>query len=66
MRQFIYVSLCLGVSAIAVGCGSPCGDLQDICDTCEGDLKTMCEEVANADDDDACKADEARFESLCR
>jgi hypothetical protein len=65
MRQFIYIVLCLGLSATAFACGSPCGELQDVCDTCEVDVKTSCEEVANADEDNACDADLERFEELC-
>lgn len=66
MRVFGIFVLCLGLSAAMVGCGSPCGDLQDVCDACDGDLKTSCEEVADADDDDACDADLERFKEQCQ
>ncbi len=38
-------------------CGSPCGDLQSQCDSCNGPLaKAACNIVVAADDGDTCQA----------
>lgn len=53
------------VLAISSGCGSECGDLQDVCDTCQGANKALCEAVADADDGMACEGAVQQFETDC-
>ena len=55
----------LVLTTVGTGCGSECGDLQDVCDSCTGTLKTQCEAVANADDAMACEAEVQSFEADC-
>ena len=54
------------LSLVTVGCGSECGDLQDVCDLCEdADAQAACEAVVDADEDEACTDERAAFEQMC-
>ena len=53
------------LSLAAVGCGSECGDLQDVCDNCSGDDKTACEAIADGDEDMECSDALSTYEELC-
>jgi hypothetical protein len=61
----ISIALFVLCALYAGGCGSECGDLQDVCDLCTGSDKTECEAVANADDGTACQEALPDFEAVC-
>jgi hypothetical protein len=51
------LAICLTalMGSLTVGCGGPCGDLQDTCDACPDDAnKGFCQAIVDADDSDAC------------
>lgn len=48
-----------------VGCGSECGDLQDVCDNCDGANAEACQAIIDGDEDMECSDSLATYEELC-
>jgi hypothetical protein len=55
--------------SMMTGCSNPCGDLEDICDTCDEDQepgqRAVCDALIAADDKDACDAALDEWDELC-
>jgi len=53
------------LSLAAVGCGSECGDLQDVCDGCSGANADACQAIVDGDEDTECSDALSTYEELC-
>lgn len=67
MMRITTLWLSVAILALAaVGCGSECGDLQDVCDLCDdADAQAACEKVVDDDEDDACTDELEKFQEMC-
>lgn len=66
MRKWKQLAAAALVSALAVGCGDTCADLQEVCNFCEDpNLKVACEASVDADDGDRCDRDVSSYCPIC-
>ncbi len=60
------IALVAGFAAMIAGCGSPCEDLDVVCDVCPNAITTeACDAVVEADDGASCETAIDTFEPIC-
>lgn len=65
LRPFLVLAT-LTISAFAVGCSDPCGDLEDKCSACkDATAKSLCLATVEVDDSDACDKALSDIDKLC-
>jgi hypothetical protein len=65
-RVIVAVLIATWVLTVAAGCGDPCAELQDICNTCaDPNHFAACESSVDLENDDECEQNIDSYGNVC-